>query len=62
MLEFNFMILIFCVFFVVRDVWVLKQRLSKIYWDGDEIVLDRYISRDRMFFRFWCWDVEKMKK
>lgn len=69
--------LVFCVFMMVRNQWVYRQRqrlinefyderraqLKKGLWpSSNEEWDDHYLSYDEMLYRFWIWDVSKLRR
>lgn len=56
----SFVVFIISIFVIIRNEWVKHKRLQLI----DKGINDyrNYISYDQMMFRFWCWNVEKMRK
>lgn len=65
----------FASFMLVRNAWLWRERLKLIErfyaiptdrrweltakgegWDSD------YLTRDQMMWRFWVWDIEKLRK
>lgn len=55
-----FAIMLFCVFMIVRNIWVCEERVNLI--DSDFISYKRLPSYDVMLGKFWIWDVKKFLK
>ena len=55
-------ILIFiAIYILVRNHWVYCERSKLVGYVNNKLLLDSYMSYDRMMFMFWVWDVEKMR-
>lgn len=54
------LILIICLFFMYRNYWVYIKRGQILDKDYNEF--KKLISYDAMFWRFWIWDINKMKR
>lgn len=44
----------------VRNLWVAKRRAELLQLGSLEY--DRYLSYDQMMWRFWVWDIKKLKR
>ena len=59
----GFGFVIFCVgFILIRNLWVFKQQNKLNRCENRVYLLNKYISYDEMMYKFWIWDVEKLKK
>ena len=45
----------------VRNLWVAKRR-AELLQLGSLEEYDRYLSYDQMMWRFWVWDIKKLKR
>lgn len=49
-----------CVFFLIRNEWVYKQRIG--FLDRRDLEgFDGLQSYDSMYYKFWIWDIDKFK-
>lgn len=46
---------------LIRSEWVFKKRTELNRFDNNIHVITEYINYDKMVFKFWIWDVEKMR-
>ena len=58
-----FLILIsFLVLLLIRNNWVYNKRTSLNRFENNIHLIQQYIDYDEMMFRFWIWDIKKLKK
>lgn len=60
-------LIIVAVFFLKRNDWVYIQSIILVNKLADQRKLsdeelDKYLSYNQMLFRFWIWDIEKLKR
>ena len=48
-------------FITLRNHWVYTKRQQTLHDHGVDAV-QNLIEYDDMMYRFWCWDIEKLKK
>jgi len=50
-----------CIFALIRNQWVFKQRTA--FLDRHDLEgYDELKNYDSMYYRFWIWDINKLKK
>lgn len=54
-------LIIGCMFALVRNEWVYRQRIFVLRSENGLEEFKRLPSYDEMMGRFWVWDVEKFK-
>ena len=59
---------IFCLFMMYRSYWVYRKLINlvrKFYAENPQTFkerIDKYLDPDSMLWKFWIWDIEKLKK
>lgn len=48
-------------FILIRSEWVFKKRMELNRHENGVHVITEYIDYNQMVFKFWIWDIEKMR-
>jgi hypothetical protein len=46
--------------FMFRNNWLYNKRIDLIHSNYSEYL--KLLSYDKMLYKFWCWDIKKMKR
>lgn len=46
----------------IRNNWVYKKRMKLIRYEDGILIINQYLSYDQMMYRFWVWNIEKLRK
>ena len=49
------------IYIAIRNQWVFKRRTELNRFDGKLHVITQYVDYDTMMYKFWVWDIEKLK-
>lgn len=47
---------------LVRNEWVYKKRMELNRFEDGVHIIKQYMGYDDMMYRFWVWDIEKLRK
>lgn len=61
MLVYVLIVFLLCILIQVRNYWVFHSRRQIITVKDGVYVWEQYHSFWGMFFRFWIWDIEKLR-
>jgi len=55
------LIQLICFIIIIRSFWISFQRMKLNRFENNLHLIKNYLSFDEMMFRFWVWDIEKLK-
>jgi hypothetical protein len=53
---------VFSLYLSIRNWWVFKHQTKLNRFEGNEHVIKQYLDYDAMMWKFWIWDIEKLRK